>query len=563
MVWFRLFLLARSWLLASQLAGLGLLAPAVAAHEGEQTQPNILWLTCEDLSPRLGCYGDTTVPTPHIDRLASAGVRFTRAFTATGVCAPSRHTMITGVYPMQSGAQYMRTVSRSKATQEITDAVLQESALERPLYEATPPDGVRCFTEYLRQRGYYCTNNSKTDYQFTAPVTAWDESSPQAHYRNRGKHQPFFAVFNQTVTHESGVHGTGRSPRVVERSSVLVPSFLPDTAIVREDIARHYDNIAALDQWVGEKLAELEQAGLSDSTIVFFFSDHGDGLPRHKRWVYDSGTWVPMVVRFPDGYQAGSTDESLMSFVDLAPTMVELVGIERPDYMLGRVCAGPDIEPPPEYVFMHRDRMDDFSHDTIRSARGKRFRYVRNYRPNLPYLQPLPYRDRAATMSEIYRLLQSDQFTDNQWQWSAHCKPLEELYDTQADPEQICNLASDPKLADKLGQMRLALDQWIARIDDPLATPEVEVLRTRVWPPDGMQPVTAAPSISVHKLSAGKHRLAIECATAGASIGYRFSRDHAWMVYNGPFETTSSQVQVNAHRLGWKPAQTDWLDIGN
>jgi len=158
----------------------------------DQTQPNILWLSCEDLSPRMGCYGDHTVPTPNIDRLAREGIRYTNAFTATGVCAPCRHTMITGLYPMQSGAQYMRTTSKSSAMDEIADPELREEAMNRRLYEATPPAGVRCFTEYLRGAGYYCTNHTKEDYQFVAPVTAWDESSKKAHYRNRAEGQPFF-----------------------------------------------------------------------------------------------------------------------------------------------------------------------------------------------------------------------------------------------------------------------------------------------------------------------------------------------------------------------------------
>ncbi len=535
------------------------LVASSAALAQQPKQPNILWLSCEDLSPRLGCYGDNTVPTPNIDRLAKQGIRYTNAFTATGVCAPCRNTIITGLYPMESGAQYMRTGSRSAAIEEMEDEELRERVKQRKLYEATPPAGVRCFTEYLREAGYYCTNNSKQDYQFKAPVTAWDVSSRQAHYKNRAEGQPFFAVFNNTVTHESGIFGDGRSPRVVDPDTVPVPSFLPDTPIVRRDIAWHYDNVAALDKWVGKQLDDLEEAGLADSTIVVFFTDHGSGLPRHKRWVYDSGTHVPLIVRFPDGYGAGTVDDRLMSFVDLAPTTLAMAGLERPNYMRGRVFTGPNADPSPEYVFMHRDRMDDASFETIRAIRDKRYRYIRNYRPELPYLQPVPYRDRAATMGEIYRLKEAGELNENQWHWTATSKPEEELYDLQNDPDEVHNLAADPQHKEKLQELRSALSAWITEINDPLATPEMEVLRTRVWPPEGEQPVTANPEILVTEEavnSAGKQqvRVTIKCETDGASIGYRLDGEGAWMIYTEPIDTVAAQIEVQAHRIGWKPA---------
>lgn len=529
----------------------GVLLLAVPARAAP---PNILWLTIEDLSPRLGCYGDTVAQTPNIDRFAEQGVRYTRAFTATGVCAPCRHTIITGLYPMQSGAQYMRTGSRSSAVSEITDPELRRQAMERPLFEATPPAGVRCFTEYLRVAGYYCTNNSKEDYQFKAPVTAWDDSSRTAHYRNRGEGQPFFAVFNRSVTHESGVHGKKhRSPRVTDPDEVPVPSFLPDTPKVRDDVARHYDNIAALDKWIGKMLDELETDGLADSTIVFVYTDHGDGLPRHKRWVYDSGTHVPLIIRWPDGRRAGEVDDSLMSFIDLAPTALTLAGVDRPDYMPGRVFAGEESEPAPDYVFMHRDRMDDTALETIRSARGKRFRYVRNYRPNQPYLLPIAYRDRAATMGEIYRLRDTGELTPLQWQWSVSAKPLEELYDTESDPDEVVNLAADPRHTEMLAEMRAALDSWIERTGDPLAANEIEVIKNRIWPPGGEQPATAAPQVEIDRAT---RTVKLTCDTPGASLGYKQPGEEVWRVYDGPFRyETIPPLYYVAHRLGWKPTE--------
>jgi len=526
----------------------------------EPRQPNILWLSCEDLSPRLPCYGDETVPTPNIDRLAREGIRYTRAFTCVGVCAPCRYSIITGIYPTQGGAQYMRTMKRTGALDQIADPKMREEARTRKLFEAVPPEGVRCFPEYLRQAGYYCTNNSKEDYQFQTPVTAWDVSNKKAEYDRRAKGQPFFAVYNYMDTHESRIHRGRHSPAVTDRSKVRVPRFLPDTPVVREDIARYYDNIVGLDKWVGEHLKKLEEEGLSDSTIVFFFSDHGDGLPRHKRWVYDSGTHVPLLVRFPDGFGAGTVDESMMSFVDLPPTALALAGIEPPEYMQGRVFAGPHAEPSPKYVFMHRDRMDDISHETIRAVRDKRYQYVRNYRPQLPYLHPIAYRDRAATMGEIYRLMKAGKLGPDQWQWSANAKPIEELYDTESDPDEVDNLASDPRYLDKLSELRTALEKWVAETNDPLAMPEPEVVRTRVWPPSGEQPVTKKPEVQVKHMGSQSRRVTITCATPGASIGYRTRSRGPWTIYTKPFETTADSLEVVAHRIGWKPATVD-LDL--
>ena len=296
----------RSPVLNALVLAMALAASSPSSMARGDSRLNILWLTCEDLSPRLGCYGDDTVATPNIDRLAREGVRYTKAFATTGVCGPSRHALITGMYPTSTYALHMRNHARTSALGEIGDPATREFAETRPLYEAVPPPEVHCLTELLRQAGYFCSNNSKQDYQFRAPVTAWDESSKRAHWRRRESGQPFFAVLNATMTHESGIFGEGRSPRRVDPALVPLPPYYPDIPAVRTDLAKHYDNIAALGHWVGDRLAQLEEDGLLGSTIVFFFSDHGDGLPRGKRWIYDSGTRVPLIVRFPDGRGAGT-----------------------------------------------------------------------------------------------------------------------------------------------------------------------------------------------------------------------------------------------------------------
>ena len=550
----------RDFLKAGAMAALGGWMVGSAESQGRKARPNILWITCEDLSPRLGCYGDQTVPTPNLDRLAREGVRYTHAFATTGVCAPSRHALITGMYPTSTYALQMRNHSRTSAIKEIKDPATRAYATTRPLYEAVPPAEVRCLTEYLRLAGYYCSNNVKEDYQFRKPVTAWDESSKQAHWRKRKPGQPFFAVFNHTVTHESGVFGDGRSPKVVDPQTVPVPPYYPDTPIVRADLAKHYDNIIALDAQVGELLGRLEADGLLEETIVFFFGDHGDGLPRSKRWVYDSGTRVPLLVRHPNKRGAGAVSDRLVSFVDFMPTVLSLAGVEVPDHVHGVPFLGEQAGAPREYVYFHRDRNGE-NRETIRAVRDGRFRYVRNFRPNEPYIKPLAYRDRQAIMQEINRAIEQGTLNDDQWQFAAQAKPLEEFYDTQADPFEIHNLAFDPRHFARMARMRQVLDAWIAMCNDPLDMPEDELVRTRVYPPDGQQPTTAAPMARLEAVAGGRTRLTVTCATDGAVIGFRTRPPRSdenrapWTIYEAPVELNpTAPLEIIAHRLGFKPS---------
>ena len=516
----------------------------------EEQRPNILWITCEDMSAHLGCYGDDTVPTPNMDQLAKEGVRYTRAFGVYGVCAPNRHSIILGMYPTSTGAMAMRNWRRTSALKMITDPKL----LAIPTYEAVPPPEAKCFTEYLRAAGYYCTNNVKTDYQFNPPVTAWDESSGKAHWRNRpNQEQPFFSVFNFTVTHESGTFKK-RSPEVVDPSKVKLPPYYPDTPLVRRDLARHYDNIAALDKQITKVLNQLKQDGLDKNTIVFFFSDHGDGLPRAKRWVYDSGLHVPLIIRYPDGMGAGTTNDELVSFVDLAPTMLSLIGVQIPSYMQGQAFLGPQKSEPRKYIYAARDRMDP-APETIRAVRDKRFKYVRNYRTDLPYFGYIPYRDQAAIMQEIHRLTKAGELGPDQWQLTGQTKPKEELYDTQTDPHEIHNLAEDPQHAEKLKELRAAHEAWTKQTGDLGHMDEGELVKKVLWPPNGKQPTTAEPKIVIQPFL-NAWTLFITCATEGASIGYRVGEKGTWQLYTEPVLMEGDPpIEAIAHRIGWKPSK--------
>lgn len=513
------------------------------------SSPNILWITCEDMSPHLGCYGDSVVQTPVLDSLARLGVRYTNVFSVSGVCAPSRAALITGMYPTAIGAQHMRTVSRTSALDKISDPEL----LAIPVYEAVPPPEVKCFTEYLRAEGYYCTNNSKTDYQFRKPITAWDESSDTAHWRNRAPGQPFFSVFNITTTHESQVWRRANEPLTVDPKKVDVPPYYPDSPIIRRDIARHYSNIEIMDTQVSKILNQLDNDGLTDSTIIFFYSDHGDGLPRAKRWIYDSGLKVPLIIKYPDQRNAGTVDDQLISFVDFAPTVLSLVSVAPPAYMQGQAFLGKyKTSSQRNYIFAAKDRMDP-AIDCRRTVRDNRYKYIRNYMPEKPYVQFLPYRDQMDLMQELFRFEKEGKLNNVQQLFFRKTKPKEEFYDTWNDRHEINNLADEPGYDSIITKYRKRLDEWIDMTGDPLLLPETELVK-KMWPPEGNQPQTK----KVHFENTDEH-IILKCDTEGASIAYQKNEEIGsthWNLYINPVSATAlDSIKAVAIRIGYKESE--------
>lgn len=518
-----------------------------------ENRPNIVWITVEDMSPRLAAFGDSTASTPNIDRIASEGVRYTNVYSVSGVCAPSRAALITGMYPTTIGAQHMRTMSRTSAIADIKDPEL----LAIPTYEAVPQPEVKCFTEYLRAEGYYCTNNPKEDYQFRRPITAWDASGREAHWKNRiDKDAPFFAVFNSNITHESQVWQRADEPVRIDPTAVELPPYYPDHPIVRRDLARHYSNIELMDQWVGGILDELEDAGLLDNTIIFFFSDHGDGLPRMKRWVYDSGLHVPLIIRWPDGRNAGSINDDLISFIDFAPTMLSLIGQPIPAHLQGQAFLGDQKAQPRSYIFAARDRMDP-AIDNMRAVRDKRFKYIRNYMPERPYVQFLPYRDRMGLMQTLLEMNEAGTLAGPEQLWFRKTKPLEELYDTESDPHEINNLANDPAYAEKLTELRTAHEAWKRETNDWGLIPETE-LKKRLWPPNGEQPVTARVTFKQEMLDDTSTSVTLHSATEGASIAYTINDKTHWRLYTQPVELRKEDMlYAQAIRIGYAHSPVD------
>lgn len=505
-------------------------------------KPNIVWITCEDMSFHLSCFGSKVVKTPNLDALATDGIRFTNLFSVAGVCAPSRAGIITGMYPISIGAQHMRTLSASQnATRDYPPGFMP--------YETVPPPSVRCFPEYLRAQGYYCTNNSKEDYQFRAPKTAWDESSPKAHWRNRPvAGQPFFSVFNFTITHESQVWSRNHESLLVDPQRVEVPPIYPDVPEVRKDVARHLSNAIRMDSLAGIIIRELKDAGLYHNAYIFFYSDHGDGLPFYKREVYDRGMRAPLIIKLPANKMAGTTDTQLISFVDLAPTVLSLAGIPIPKHLQGQAFLGPQkAKKDRTYVYGARDRMDS-EIDRVRAVRDSRFKYIRNYNTQLPRYQNIGYRLQQPMMVKMLEMKEKGELNAIQMRWFEPGKPAEELYDCLTDPLELNNLAEKPEFAPKLKELRKAMDQWLKKVGDKSDFHEMEML-AQMWP-NKIQPITASPAITI-----GEKTIKITSSTPGASIAYKTGwKDPSWKVYTRPIPITSDSLYVSAHRIGYRPS---------
>lgn len=352
------------------------------------------------------------------------------------------------------------------------------------------PDVVKCFPEYLREAGYYCTNNAKTDYNFPVPKNAWDEVSRQAHWKNRKPDQPFFAVFNLETTHESQCRKRGAEyDQMVKRltpqqrqdpKKLDLPPYYPDTPESRRDWAQVYELITAMDYQVADRLKEIEDAGLLDDTIIFFWGDHGVGLPRAKRWLYESSTHVPLVVRIPEQFRtggqgtAGSADDQLVSLIDLGPTVLNLAGVAVPGHMQGRAFLGANLKPPREYVYGARDRMDE-RYDSVRMVRDRRYRYLRNDTSYLPYAQHTAYMEMGNIMKELRKAQKAGTLPEAARLFMGETKPPEELYDVDNDPHELKNLADSPAHKKVLDRMRAAQEKWALDTRDVGLIPEPDL----------------------------------------------------------------------------------------
>jgi N-sulfoglucosamine sulfohydrolase len=422
----------------------------LSAADATETKPNILWVVTEDNSATfVGAYGDPLARTPHFDRLAKEGILFERAYSTSAACAVTRASIITGMYAPSLGTQHMRS-------------------------SVPMPSWMRYFPAYLRDAGYFTSNNAKTDYNAATLPGTWDQNGNQAHWRNRNSRQPFFSVFNFNASHESQLHK--RKPLTTDPQKVRVPEYFPDTPEVRADLAQYYDCVSEADRQIGELLAELEKDGLVEDTIVFYFSDHGGALTRGKFFIFENGTHTPLAVRFPAKLQhlapnkPGSRLTELVNYVDLAPTVLSLAGVKLPSYFQGRAFAGPPRAAAPELTYCFRDRMNE-CYDLCRAVTDGRWRYIRNYRPELATLQPMGWLHLIATKRELDRLHRKRELNPVQ-EALFKAKPVEELFDCSVDPDNVHNLAGNLEYRPILDRLRAANRGHLLRIRDTGFMPE-------------------------------------------------------------------------------------------
>jgi uncharacterized sulfatase len=432
-------------------------ALALVSLHAQAMRPNILWLTSEDHGPHMGCYGDTYATTPNIDALAAKGLRYAKCWSNAPVCAPARTTLISGLYPPSTGAEHMRSMI--------------------PF-----PAGQKMYPQYLREAGYYCTNNAKEDYNLTKPGEVWNVSAKDGHWKNRASGQPFFAIFNSEKSHESKIRVRPHTA-VHDPAKVRVPAYHPDTPEVRRDWAQYYDGVSAADADAGARLKELADAGLVEDTIVFYYADHGSGMPRNKRWPYNSGLHVPLVVYIPEKfkelrppeYKAGGLSDRLVSFVDFAPTLLSLAGVKPPETMQGHAFLGKYQSEPQPFLYGFRGRMDE-RYDSVRSVTDGRFVYVRNFRPDKIFGQYLNYMWQTPTTRVWEQMFKDGRLNAAQsifWK----PKPAEELYDLTTDRDEVNNLAASPEHRATLEKLRGALRLQQERIRDVGLLPEGEMHR--------------------------------------------------------------------------------------
>lgn len=482
--------------------------------------PNIIWITCEDLSPNLGCYGDYTPKTPNIDLLARGSIRYNYAFTTAGISGPSRSAIITGMYPHAIGTQHTCTQSdipckKPDAADATKQANRRQTPDATPVYSPVIPDNVKCFPELLRRIGYYTTNNEKTDYQFEVPVTVWDENGPSASYRTRPKNKPFFAVYHLQATSESQLV-PGKANLTVDPQSVTVPPYYPDTKTVRENIARAYSNIETLDNQVGEIIQQLIDDGVYENSYIFFFSDNGGPLPWQKREILDRGTHIPLLVHIPGGLQAGTVNNDLVSTVDFAPTVLSMAGAGIPVYLQGQAfLGGQKNKAVRKYVYAGRDRIGE-KNDRVRMVRDQQYEYIHNFMPERPGYMDISARvERVPMMKEMLEMKEQGKLPDNTAVWFNSPRPVEELYDLKTDPYEQHNLATDPAYSATLEKFKTEFNDWQNKVPDMSALRETDMVR-KWWNGRDTAPKTAKPVIINTR-----EGIALTCATRGACIGYR------------------------------------------
>ena len=476
-----------------------------------QNKTNILWIVCEDQSLFFSSYYDSIAKTPNINELSSKGTVYDNFFAVSPVCSPSRSSIITGMYPTTIGTQHMRAYKKNKG--------LTNSKTNLPIYSAVPKIKVQFFTENLRKMGYYCSNNSKEDYNMEMSPLAWDESNKNAHWRNRQENQPFFSVFNFNITHESRIWSNYKKHSLDEINKVILPPFLPNNKSIKNDFITNYKNIEKLDKQVGEIINQLKEDGLYENTVIFFFSDHGGPFPRYKRSIYDSGLKCPLIVKWTETRNEPRNNQ-MISFIDLAPTILELTKSETNHEMEGVSFYNQNNR---DYIFAATDRFDEHT-DKRRCVRNKEFKLIINCDTNSSIMKPVLYRQNMKTMRILDSLNDLKKNTISMESWYKKSKPKYELYDVVNDPYELNNLYTNKDYDSIFYELKKKLDYWIDESDYGNIT-ENQILK-EMWP-NGEKPKLKDPSI-IQK----DNGVNIISNNNNSSVGWRNNKTENWKIYS-------------------------------
>ena len=475
-----------------------------------QNKPNIIWLVCEDQSLFFSAYGDSSAQTPNINELALNGTVYDNFYTVSPVCSPSRSSIVTGMYPTTIGTQHMRAYKKNKGS--------INSKTNLPIYSAVPKRKVQFFTEILRANGYYCSNNSKEDYNMEMSPLAWDESNKNAHWRKRAKNQPTIIVFNINITHGSRFWKKNKKHSEEDINKIILPPFFPKNHTIKNDFVTNYKNIEKLDEQVGEIIEQLKEDGLYDKTIIFFYSDHGGPFPRYKRSIYDSGLKCPLIIKWTEPKIKPRNDQ-MISFIDLAPTILELTKSQTIHKMEGVSFYNQNNR---DYIFAATDRFDEFT-DKRRCVRNNEFKLIINWDTKSSAMKPVSYRKNMKTMRILDSLNDLKKNTNSMENWYKNTKPKYELYDIVNDPYELNNLSSNKDYDNVFNELKKKLNDWIDDSDYGNIT-EPKMIE-EMWP-SGEKPDLKDP-----KIIKTERGFKIISNNENSSLGWRDSPNENWQVY--------------------------------
>jgi N-sulfoglucosamine sulfohydrolase len=496
---------------------------------------SVVWLVCEDQSMFMPIYGDSTARMPHLEALAKDGTIFDSFYSVAPVCAPSRSSILTGFQPALMGSHHMRAF-QTKQPEVNTHTGLQ-------IYSAPAPPGIKAFTEYLRVQGVYCTNNAKEDYNFKTPPLAWDESSTNAHWRNRPSGAPFFSVFNFNVCHESQVWNRADQPCDLLTDRFIVPPLLPENEHVRDDLKTNYCNLEALDKQIGEIISQLREDGLYDETTIVFYSDHGGPFPRFKRALTDAGLRVPLVIKWGSDTQGPARNKGMFSFLDLAPSVLAWMGISPPPQLPGTPIT--PLGQGNSEIHGASDRFDEIS-DRVRTIRTAQWRLIRNDMTNTPAGLDLTYRKQMRTTQVIDSLSMAG---IEPWRtWKTGQRPRWELYHTSEDPWELTNLSGDTTWADTLISLKKKLNLAFPESSDLGAMDEASMISM-------FHDLVVTEALEAARLSHAKEGLIVSHSNPNVSLGWRVLGESNWHITASGRPISAPKdaevLELIASRIGW------------